>query len=103
MDNLKSDVDSNIEKENEMFLCPYYSECQSQFFEKYLNNAQGIIFVMEHEYCQVHYDNCARNRVISALGEKYLPRELFPNQHSAAEKLIQVHHPLHVEKTRKSA
>jgi hypothetical protein len=43
--------------------------------------------VKEH-YCHQHFDQCARYRVLKALGPDQVPKDLYPSQHERAELLL---------------
>ncbi len=75
-------------KESTMFRCPHFGECSVDFFEGYLQSAQGIGFVIEHEYCQVHYEKCARYQVAQLLGSRASLGNLFPTERERAEAMI---------------
>lgn len=71
-----------------MFHCPHFGECSVDFFEGYLQNAQGIGFIIEHEYCQVHYEKCARYMVAQMTGSFDSIGNLFPTEKRRAESIV---------------
>lgn len=75
-------------KETAMFHCPYFEKCSVEFFEDYLQSAQGIGFVIEHEFCQVHYEKCARFQVAQLLGSHESLSTLYPTEYRKAQVIV---------------
>lgn len=58
------------------------------FFNNQMANMPAVADLMKKRYCQSEFDDCARLRIMQALGRENVPVDLFPNQEDYAEQLI---------------
>jgi len=65
-------------------------ECLSfcPFFNDRMVNMPAMAKLMKQNFCQDDYVDCARYRVIKALGPGQVPADLFPNMTREAETLL---------------
>ena len=66
--------------------CPFYTgKAQAQ------PTSSGFAAVskwLRSNYCKGNFSMCARNTVVEAMGQEYLPADLFPNEQARAVQLI---------------
>lgn len=72
------------------YLCSHLDHCLESFFEKQLLNARGLSEVIQAEFCMGHHHECARYKIIEALGEKAVPYSLYPTELARADEMIAI-------------
>ncbi len=66
--------------------CPVLKECP--FFNSKLKNMPSTANLLKKNYCLKDYTKCARWKVREKLGPDGVPEDMFPNDHSRAEKYL---------------
>ncbi|MDO9026831.1 MAG: hypothetical protein Q7U87_03015 [bacterium] len=67
--------------------CEQLSACP--FFNDKMADLPSMAGIYKNKYCRGDFQSCARHMVCSALGKAGVPRDLFPNQLSLAQKLLE--------------
>lgn len=60
--------------------CPFYNDK--------MDIESGLGKLYKRRYCEGEKTQCARYMVLTKLGEKFVPVDLYPNMHERAEKII---------------
>ena len=58
------------------------------FFNDRMLNAPAAAALLKQQYCQGHYESCARRRVEAMVGSTSVPPDLFPEDVSRADRII---------------
>jgi len=58
------------------------------FFNDKMDDMPSLAAIYKNRYCQNDFDSCARHIVFKALGREKVPKDLFPNQLSRAQELV---------------
>jgi hypothetical protein len=58
------------------------------FFNDRMESMPTVAALLKKQYCQGHYEVCARFRVAAKLGSKNVPANLFPQESAAADRIL---------------
>lgn len=58
------------------------------FFNDKMADMPSMAGIYKNKYCRDEFASCARHMVCKVLGKAGVPRDLFPNQLSRAQKLL---------------
>ncbi len=62
--------------------CPFYNDK--------MDIESGLGRMYKRQYCEKEKEKCARYIVLTKLGRKAVPVDLFPNMHERAKKIIEM-------------
>jgi hypothetical protein len=71
-----------------MYLCPNHKKCKVKLFAEKLNNMAGMVYLIEHEFCFVNYERCARFKAGRKVGIEKVPENLFPTQAGMVDEFL---------------
>jgi hypothetical protein len=71
---------------DEMSDCEYVQGCL--FFADQLENMPSVSELLKKQYCRGSYTECARYKVLKAVGRERVPTDLFPQHGDRAEVII---------------
>ena len=69
-----------------MSACPMNAACN--FFSTQMSDMPGMAKLIQVQYCQADFENCARFVVSSSLGMGAVPDTLFPSQLDKARAIV---------------
>ncbi|HOX43628.1 MAG TPA: hypothetical protein PK668_08520 [Myxococcota bacterium] len=58
------------------------------FFNDRMSKMPAMADLVKEHYCRQHFDQCARYRVMKALGPNLVPRDLYPSQHERVDLML---------------
>ncbi|QOR34651.1 hypothetical protein IMX26_14415 [Clostridium sp. 'deep sea'] len=70
-----------------MAQCEKFAACP--FYQGKMNIESAIGKIYRRKYCEGDKTNCARYKVATALGKKFVPLDLYPNMTDRANKILQ--------------
>ena len=70
-----------------MAQCEKLATCP--FYQGKMNIESAIGKIYRRKYCEGDKTNCARYKVATALGKKFVPLDLYPNMTDRANKILQ--------------
>lgn len=59
------------------------------FFNDKMENMPAMAEIYKSRYCTGTFEECARNRVASAVGPANVPSGMYPNDHDGADSMLQ--------------
>lgn len=71
---------------NGMSECTLISGCI--FFNDKMANRPATAEILKDKYCKGDFDECARMIIVKALGRAKVPADLFPNQTTRVQEII---------------
>lgn len=69
-----------------MTACQYFDNCR--YFKERMSTMPSTMKLVQHNYCEKLYDECARFKVTRALGESAVPDDLSPSDMERADAFI---------------
>lgn len=75
-----------MDKNPDIQPCELTENCP--FFNEKIGALPGLVSILKKEYCLLMKTRCARYRVVQAVGRKFVPPDLFPNDAEQAEAII---------------
>ena len=59
------------------------------FFNDQMDHMPSVAALLKSQFCRGGFSECARFRVAAKLGGTAVPRDLFPNDHGRASRLLE--------------
>ena len=67
--------------------CPKLPTCI--FFNDQMEDMPTVTTVLKRQFCRGSFNDCARFRVATKLGATAVPKDLFPSDHTRADRLLE--------------